>query len=83
MHPLGAFLGTGAHMNAPLARRPMSNAEIRLARAHANLWVNTLDTIGVALKAGLITPEMAVSELRECAFFAPVVDKPIVAEVGK
>lgn len=83
---MGAYLGTGAHMNAPLARRPMSNAEyvlaeIRLARAHANLWVNTLDPIGVALKAGLITPEMAVSELRECAFFAPLVDKPAVAEV--
>jgi hypothetical protein len=75
-------------MSAPLARKPLSNTEyllteIRLARAHASVWVNTLDTLGVALKAGLITPEMAVSELRECAFFAPVVDKPIVAEVGK
>jgi hypothetical protein len=70
------------------ARRPLANveyllAEIRLARAHASLWVNTLDTIGTALKAGLITPEMAVAELRECGFFHPLVDRPIVAEVGQ
>ena len=77
------------HVRAqPAARKPMSNAEyvlseIRLARAHASLWVNQLDTLGVALKAGLITPEMAVSELRGCGFFAPVVDKPAVAEIVK
>ena len=46
-------------MSAPLARKPLSNTEyllteIRLARAHASVWVNTLDTLGVALKAGLI-----------------------------
>ena len=74
-------------MTAPLARKPMSNveyllSEIRLARAHASLWVNTLDTLGVALKANLISPEMAVAELRECGFFQPLVDRPVIAEVA-
>ena len=66
-------------MTAPLSRKPLSNveyllSEIRLARAHAHLWVNTLDTIGTALKAGLITPELAVAELHACQFFQPIVD---------
>jgi hypothetical protein len=74
-------------MTAPLSRKPMSNveyllSEIRLARAHASLWVNTLDTLGVALKAGLISPEMAVAELRECGFFHPLIDRPVIAEVA-
>jgi hypothetical protein len=75
-------------MTATISRKPMSNAEyvlseIRLARAHAALWQNQLDTIGVALKAHLITPEAAVAELRECGYFQPLVDRPIVAEVGQ
>ena len=75
-------------MSAPSSRKPMSSveyvlAEIRLARAHASLWVNQLDTIGTALKANLISPEAAVAELRECGFFQPVVDRPVIAEVGK
>jgi hypothetical protein len=57
-------------------------AEIRLARAHASLQLNLLDTIGTALKAGLISPEMAVAELRECGFFHPLVDRPVIAEVA-
>jgi hypothetical protein len=70
------------------ARRPLANveyvlAEIRLARAHASLQLNLLDTIGTALKAGLITPEMAVSELRACQFFEPLVDRPVICEVGQ
>jgi hypothetical protein len=74
-------------MTAPLARRPMSNAEyvlaeIRKASAHAGLWQNHLNIIGVALKANLISPEAAVAELRECPFFAPIVDNPVVAEVA-
>jgi hypothetical protein len=74
-------------MTAALARRPMSNAEyvlaeIRKASAHAGLWQAHLNTIGVALKANLISPEAAVAELRACAFFDPLVDKPVVAEVG-
>jgi hypothetical protein len=75
-------------MTAPLARKPMSNAEyllaeIRLARAHASLQLNLLDTIGTALKGNLITPEMAVAELRDCPFFEPLVDRPVICEVGK
>jgi hypothetical protein len=70
-------------MTAPLARKPMSNAEyvlaeIRLASAHAGLWQNHLNTIGVALKANLISPEAAVAELRECEFFRPMVDRPSI-----
>jgi hypothetical protein len=73
-------------MTAPLGRKPMSNAEyllaeIRLARAHASLWVNTLDTLGVALKGNLISPETAVAQLRECQFFQPIVDAPVIADV--
>jgi hypothetical protein len=72
---------------APLAHKPMSNreyllAEIRIARQHAALWQSHLDALGVALKANLISPEMAVSELRECGFFHPLVDRPVIAEVA-
>jgi hypothetical protein len=75
-------------MSSALARKPMSNAEyvlaeIRLARAHASLQLNLLDTIGTALKGNLISPEAAVAELRECGFFQPMVDRPVIAEVGK
>jgi hypothetical protein len=74
-------------MSAPLARKPMSNAEyvlaeIRKASAHAGLWQNHFNTVGVALKANLITPEAAVAELRDCPFFDPLVDRPIIAEVA-
>jgi hypothetical protein len=73
-------------MTAPLARKPMSNteyvlSEIRVARSHASLWLNHLDTIGVALRGNLITPETAVAQLRECPFFQPIVDTPVIAEV--
>jgi hypothetical protein len=75
-------------MTAPLNRRPMSNgeyllAEIRKASAHAGLWQAHLNTVGIALKANLITPEAAVAELRDCGFFDPVVDRPVIAEGGK
>jgi hypothetical protein len=75
-----------AHAYSPPARKPLSHleyllAEIRLARAHASLWLNHLDTLGVALKANLITPEAAVAELRHCPFFEPIVDRPVIAEV--
>jgi hypothetical protein len=73
-------------MTPPLNRKPLSNveyllSEIRLASAHAGLWQNHLNTIGVALKANLISPEAAVAELRECEFFQPLVDRPVVAGV--
>jgi hypothetical protein len=74
-------------MTAPLSRKPLSNveyvlAEIRKASAHAGFWQNHLNTIGVALKGNLISSEAAVAELRECPFFAPIVDNPVVAEVA-
>jgi hypothetical protein len=75
-------------MTAPLAPKPMSNAEyvlaeIRKASAHAGLWQNHLNAAGIALEANLITPEAAVAELRDCPFFDPIVDRPVIAEVGK
>jgi hypothetical protein len=74
-------------MKAPLARKPMSNAEyvlaeIRKASAQACLWQNHINTIGIALKANLITAEAAVTELRDCPFFDPLVDRPVIAEVA-
>jgi hypothetical protein len=73
-------------MTAPLAHKPMSNAEyvlaeIRKASAHAGLWQNHLNAVGVALKANLIAPEAAVADLRDCPFFEPIVDSPVIAEV--
>ena len=75
-------------MSSALARKPLSNAEyvlaeIRKASAYAGLWQNHLNTVGVALKANLITPEAAVAELRDCSLFEPIVDRPLIAEVGK
>jgi hypothetical protein len=75
-------------MTAPLARKPMSNgeyllAEIRKASAHAGLWQTHLNAVGVALKANMISPEAAVAELRDCPFFDPLVDRPVIPEVGK
>jgi hypothetical protein len=74
-------------MTAALGRKPMANAEyllaeIRLARQHAALWQSHLDALGIALKANLISPEMAVAELRECGFFHPLVDRPVITEAA-
>jgi hypothetical protein len=55
--------------------------EIRLASAHAGIWQNQLNVVGVALKARLITPEQALGELRDCPFFRPMVDHPVIAEI--
>jgi hypothetical protein len=57
-------------------------AEIRKASAHAGLWQNHINTVGVALRANMISPETAVAELRDCPFFMPLVDNPVVAEVA-
>jgi hypothetical protein len=37
--------------------------EIRAARIQAQLWQAQLDTVGIALKAGMITPDKAIREL--------------------
>jgi hypothetical protein len=53
-----------------LAKHPDSGAfreyllsEIRAARIQADLWRCQLDTVGIALKAGLITADQAIEEL--------------------
>jgi hypothetical protein len=38
-------------------------AEIRVARVQTQLWQCQLDTVGVALKSGLITADQAIKEL--------------------
>jgi hypothetical protein len=39
-------------------------AELRAASLRARLWQADCDAIGIALKAGMITPEQALEELR-------------------
>jgi hypothetical protein len=65
----------------PLLHHEYLLGEIRLASAHAGLWQNQLNVVGVALKAHLITPEQALGELRDCPFFRPMVDHPVIAEI--
>jgi hypothetical protein len=38
-------------------------SEIRVARIQTELWRTQLDTVGIALKNGLITAQQAVKEL--------------------
>jgi hypothetical protein len=38
-------------------------AELRCATLRCRLWAADLDSIGVALKAGWITPEQAIEQL--------------------
>jgi hypothetical protein len=62
----------------PLLHHEYLLGEIRLASAHAGIWQNQLNVVGVALKAHLITPEQALAELRDCPFFAPMCDRPSI-----
>jgi hypothetical protein len=41
-------------------------AELRCASLRARLWQADLDAVGIALKAGWITPEQAVETLEDC-----------------
>jgi hypothetical protein len=41
-------------------------AELRAAALRTRLWQADIDTIGIALKAGLISPDQAVEHLSEC-----------------
>jgi hypothetical protein len=41
-------------------------AELRCAALRARLWQSDIDTIGLALKAGLISPDQAVKHLADC-----------------
>jgi hypothetical protein len=41
-------------------------AELRCAVLRARLWQADIESIGLALKAGWITPEQAVESLADC-----------------
>jgi hypothetical protein len=41
-------------------------AELRCASLRARLWQADIDAVGLALKAGLITPEQALDTLADC-----------------
>ena len=41
-------------------------AELRAAALRARLWQADIDAIGLALKAGLISPDQAVEHLSDC-----------------
>jgi hypothetical protein len=41
-------------------------AELRAAALRARLWQADIDAVGLALKAGLISPDQAVEHLSEC-----------------
>jgi len=41
-------------------------AELRAASLRARLWQADIDAVGLALKAGLISPDQAVEHLSDC-----------------
>jgi len=41
-------------------------AELRAATLRARLWQADIDVVGLALKAGLISPDQAVEHLSDC-----------------
>jgi hypothetical protein len=41
-------------------------AELRPAALRARLWQADIDAVGLALKAGLISPDQAVEHLSDC-----------------
>jgi hypothetical protein len=48
-------------------------AELGSARLKSQLWTNHLDTIGIAPKANLITPEQAAGELKEGGYWGELI----------
>ena len=52
----------------PVARdkREYLLAELRAAALRARLWQADIDAVGLALKAGLISPDQAVEHLSDC-----------------
>jgi hypothetical protein len=52
----------------PIARdkREYLLAELRTAALRTRLWQADIDTVGIALKAGLISPDQAVEHLSDC-----------------
>jgi hypothetical protein len=47
-------------------RRDYLLAELRRAALRARLWQADIEAIGIALKAGWLTPEQAVEALADC-----------------
>jgi len=47
-------------------RREYLLAELRAAALRARLWQVDIDAVGIALKAGLISPDQAVEHLSDC-----------------
>ena len=47
-------------------RREYLLAELRAATLRARLWQADIDAVGLALKAGLISPDQAVEHLSDC-----------------
>ena len=47
-------------------RREYLLAELRAAALRARLWQADIDAVGLALKAGLISPDQAVEHLSAC-----------------
>jgi len=41
-------------------------SELRCAALRARLWQSDIDTVGLALKARLISPDQAVEQLADC-----------------
>jgi hypothetical protein len=47
-------------------RREYLLAELRAATLRARLWQADIDAVGVALKAGLISPDQVIEQLSDC-----------------
>jgi hypothetical protein len=55
-------------------RREYLLSELRLAVSLTEVEKNHLTTLGVAFKAGMLTEEWILAELRQSPFFRPLVD---------
>jgi hypothetical protein len=49
-----------------MSRREYLLAELRCASLRARLWQFDIEAVGIALKAGWISPEQAVEALADC-----------------
>ena len=49
-----------------MTRRDYLMAELRCASLRARLWQADIDAVGMALKAGLVSPEQALELLADC-----------------
>jgi hypothetical protein len=49
-----------------MTRRDYLLAELRCASLRGRLWQADIDAVGIALKAGWVTPEQAAEILEDC-----------------